>query len=323
MLWDDIKGHQEIKKTLINHIRAGRVGHAYLFVGAHGIGKRQTALAFAADILCGLERPESLQNQRLTCQQRILRNIHPDLRIWQTDKKSFSVSDIRAWQKDVWLPPTVAEKKIVVIDEAEKLTIQAQNALLKTLEEPPSDTVFILLTDSISEILSTVISRCRLIKFGRLTHNELRVVLGDLFPEKKDLKLLLHMCNGSPGQAVTLARKVDLLQITARIADIIELLSSEDIAGLLNETTNLVKEKVDIETLLYAIETIWSMALRQDKNINDIISSNNNYLIERPIWRLKDDCQHIINARKQLNKYQNKQLVMETLLLNILEVNNG
>ncbi|QOR34496.1 AAA family ATPase [Clostridium sp. 'deep sea'] len=315
MLWDKIEGHQDVKNSLMHQIEAGRIGHAYLFVGTHGIGKKLVARAFASKVLC---KDDLKTIQPLSCEERVQKAIHPDLRIWQTEKKSFSVKEIRSWQKDLWLPPTLASYKVTIIDEAEKLTLQAQNALLKLLEEPPSNIVFILTCCDTSNILTTIQSRCRKVRFNNLKANSFEKILCSEITDDKLLKFLFYLTKGSPGQALSLNEKLDIKQVRDQLNKICDLLNNNNIDKMFVVVADIIKKENEVEIILLMLETIWAMALRQDNRINDIID-NSAKIMKRPIWVLKQDCKHIINAQKQIQQYQNKQLVLETLLLYILE----
>jgi DNA polymerase III subunit delta' len=154
-----IAGHESIKEHLQNAIKAGKVSHAYIFHGEEGMGKKELACAFAKTLQC--ETGENMScNHCKSCIQADSGN-HPDM-IWVThEKASIGVDDIRLQvNSDIQVKPYSSPYKIYLIDDAEKLTEAAQNALLKTIEEPPEYAVILLLVSNISVILPTILSRC-------------------------------------------------------------------------------------------------------------------------------------------------------------------
>ena len=154
-----IIGHESIIEHLKNAIQAKKVSHAYLFQGEEGMGKKLIASVFAKTLQCEEGGIEPC-NHCKSCMQMDSGN-HPDI-IWVThEKASIGVDDIRLQVNgDIMVKPYNSLYKIYIIDEAEKLTEQAQNALLKTIEEPPEYAVIILLANNINSILATILSRC-------------------------------------------------------------------------------------------------------------------------------------------------------------------
>ncbi|GEM_PF-4115635 len=311
MLWKTVIGHKQAIAALQGQVQAGRIGHAYLFVGLSGIGKKRVALAFASAIFELDGRPDT---DRL-----IVNNLHPDVRRWETNKKTLGVKEIREWQQMVFLPPTTATKKIILIDDAQKMTTQAQNALLKTLEEPPLDTVFILICSNISKMLSTVVSRCRVLRFNPLTLEQLKQAMQQLAIESSFYELLVLVANGSIGQALDLAEIFDEFDVQQLLGEIFEVLDSGDSYQALLIAERLVKLDTELDMVLYLLENIWSSALRSDEHLRHIKNVNVGGLLLRSQKRLLQDCQSLMQARKQFAQYQNKQLVLENLLLGLME----
>lgn len=144
--FNDILGHEQIKEHFRNAVQTGKVSHAYILSGEAGMGRKSLANAFALSLLCekGMEEPCM---QCHACKQ-VLSGNHPDL-IYVTHEKpaSIGVDDIREQINDtIQVRPYSSYYKIYIVDEAEKMTVQAQNALLKTIEEPPAYAVILLLT---------------------------------------------------------------------------------------------------------------------------------------------------------------------------------
>ncbi len=162
----DIRGHGAAISFLKRSAANGRLANAYIFCGPAGIGKKLTALNFAKTINC-LEPDEALGCDRCPSCKKIDSLNHPDVRLVAPDKKGASVKidDIRIIIKDIGLKPYEAKTKVYIIDEADSLTEEAANALLKTLEEPSLDSTLVLITENPGRLPPTIRSRCQSVKF--------------------------------------------------------------------------------------------------------------------------------------------------------------
>ena len=169
MSFDDIKGQERAVSFLKNSIALQRIANAYIFCGSEGIGKRLAALNFAKAINCPRPIGESGCDSCPSCAKIASLN-HPDVFLASPEKTggSVKIDDIRAIIEDVGLKPYEAKKKVYIIDEANSLTEEAANALLKTLEEPSADATLILITESPAGLLPTIRSRCQVVKFFAL-----------------------------------------------------------------------------------------------------------------------------------------------------------
>ncbi|MCX8065856.1 MAG: DNA polymerase III subunit delta' [Candidatus Hydrogenedentes bacterium] len=164
-------------KILSNSIKRNRITHAYLFWGPEGVGKKLTAKAFAKSVLCS-NREEMGCNNCSNC-SRIEKECHPDLIIIKPTGKTrlISVENIEEINALAQFRPYEGNRRFVVFEEAERIGIPAQNHFLKTLEEPPSNTTFILITPNPGLILQTVRSRCQPVRFNRLHPNTIKSLL--------------------------------------------------------------------------------------------------------------------------------------------------
>lgn len=155
----DVVGHKHIISHLKSAIRLNRPSHAYIFHGEDGSGKRLVADIFAAGLLCTGEGEDKPCGKCRSCLQYENRN-HPDVIRVTHEKTVISVDDIRSQLvNEIQIKPYSSDYKIFIVDEAEKMNEQAQNALLKTLEEPPEYGVIILLSNNVSMFLDTILSR--------------------------------------------------------------------------------------------------------------------------------------------------------------------
>ena len=154
-----IIGHEAIMKHLQNAIRAKKISHAYIFHGEEGMGKKTLALRFAKTLQC-TERGVVPCNNCKSCRQTDSGN-QPDILWTSHEKASIGVDDIRTQvNADIQVKPYQSPYKIYIIDDADKMTENAQNALLKTIEEPPDYAIILLLARSRQNLLATILSRC-------------------------------------------------------------------------------------------------------------------------------------------------------------------
>ena len=157
----DIVGQEQIKEHLQNAIRLNKVSHAYIISGERSSGKEFLAKTFSMALQCENRQDTEPCQECHSCKQALSKN-HPDI-IFLTHEKpnTISVDDIRTQiNGDVAIKPYSGPKKIYIISDGEKMTVQAQNALLKTLEEPPEYAVILILTTNVGALLPTILSRC-------------------------------------------------------------------------------------------------------------------------------------------------------------------
>lgn len=170
--FETVVGQQALTATLKNAIATGRLAHAYLFCGSRGVGKTSCARIFAKTINCTNRTPDGEAcNECDSCRQF---NENRSLNIIELDAASNNgVDDIKALMEQVFVPPTHGRYRVFIIDEVHMLSSQAFNAFLKTLEEPPAHAIFILATTEKHKIIPTILSRCQIYDFNRITINDM------------------------------------------------------------------------------------------------------------------------------------------------------
>jgi DNA polymerase-3 subunit delta' len=173
-IWELVVGHDEAVELLEEAVASERVTHAWLFVGPPGIGKLHTARVFAAALNC----PAGGDGTCDSC-RRILRGVHPDVHLIVPEGDNLLVEDVRAVREEASRTHFEAPTAVFILDEADRLTEAAANALLKVLEEPPPDVVFILVARSAEALVDTVPSRASTLPFVSLSLGELTAALGD------------------------------------------------------------------------------------------------------------------------------------------------
>ncbi|MBR5789812.1 MAG: DNA polymerase III subunit gamma/tau, partial [Lachnospiraceae bacterium] len=176
--FDEVKGQDHIVKSLKNQVKANRIGHAYLFCGTRGTGKTSIAKIFARAVNCEHPVDGNPCMECATCKS-ILEG--SSMNVIEIDAASNNgVDNVRDIIEQVEYPPTEGRYKVFIIDEVHMLSTAAFNALLKTLEEPPSYVIFILATTEVHKIPITVLSRCQQYDFHRITIDDMKARMREL-----------------------------------------------------------------------------------------------------------------------------------------------
>ena len=192
------------KEKLLSEIASGKLSHAYLIEGGEGCGKTYFARFAAAAVLCTGEKPPC--GKCPSC-VKALAGSHPDLFYFSPDKKaSMGVETVRDIKKSLFFMPNDGDRKVYIIDDAQKMTVQAQNALLKFIEEPPASVLFFIVADKKESLLPTVVSRTRIISLAPSDNADIRRFL--MSESKKSggeqIDEAINMAEGSPGKALKL-----------------------------------------------------------------------------------------------------------------------
>ncbi len=325
--FQDIIGHQDLIGHLKNAIKSGKVSHAYLLQGEVGSGKRMLADAFAMTLQCESGGAEPCGKCR-SCIQAAHHN-HPDI-IYVTHEKpgSIGVDEIRAQLvNDVQIMPYQGKYKIYIVAEAEKMTPATQNAILKTLEEPPSYAVILLLTRNAASLLETIRSRCILLDFRPVPDELVRHYLMEHM-EIPDYQadICVAFAQGNIGKAAKLASSENFNAIKKAALQLAAGAREMDMNEIINAVKSVLAYRIDIRDYL-DILAVWYRdvlyfkatrdaggvifkdqlnAIRQSANVSSYEGLNQ---IEDAIQMAKD----------RLDANVNFELTMELLFLTIKE----
>lgn len=202
MSFKDIKGQDSAIRFLNGALENNRVSHAYIFLGPSGVGKKLTALNFAKALNCKSEtRP---CDNCISCKK--INNLnHPDIFLLKQDEKSSSIKidKVRELIWSIGLKPYEGKKKVYIIDGADFMTQESSNALLKTLEEPPSESVLILIAEDLGTLFRTIVSRSQIVRFFPLRTEAIEEILVKVYKiDSVKAHILSHLACGSLGNAL-------------------------------------------------------------------------------------------------------------------------
>ena len=327
LVFQDILGHEMIKEHFQKAIEAQKVSHAYILSGEAGMGRKSLANAFALTLLC--EKGKSQPCMECHACKQVLSGNHPDLVYVHHEKPaSIGVDDIREQINDtILVRPYSSYYKIYIVDEAEKMTVQAQNALLKTIEEPPSYAVILLLTTNPDAFLPTILSRCVQLKLKPLKDVVVKeYLIQSLGVEESQAEIYAAFARGNLGKAIHLAESEDFKRMYDEILHMLKHLKEADISELLDYIHKLREENLDIYSCLDFMQMWYRDVLmyKTTKDINLLIFKDEFSTIKSMSTvsgyeGLERILEAIDKARIRLDANVNTELVMELMLLTMKE----
>lgn len=251
-------GHNKNKEKLTKIVHSGSIGHAYLFIGKESIGKKIVAIEFAKNILC--DSPKEGKNCG-RCTSCLAFENSSDFKMISPVKDVIKVDTIREICNELFLMPTISSRKVFIIDDAHTMNEQAQNALLKVLEEPPVYATIILITSNKEKLLNTIKSRVIEIPFDSLTKEEIKTILEK--QGKEVSKEALEFSNGAVKKTIEYIEDE-----TFKIAkDLSESLLERDFLKINRKFEDIKADKnlkVNIPSILEKVMYIYYSKLKQD-----------------------------------------------------------
>ena len=325
--FDDIMGHEQIITHLENAMKLGKVSHAYILSGEKGCGKKLLADVFAEALQCEKGAIELCRSCH-SCKQAESGN-HPDI-IHVTHEKpnSISVDDIREQVvNDVPIKPYSGKYKVYIVPDAEKMTVQAQNALLKTIEEPPAYTVILLLANNASALLPTILSRCVMLSLKPVPDDKVKKYLMEhvQIPDY-EADVCVAFAQGNIGKAVQLATSENFNEIKNSALHLLKNVSRMEINDIIATVKSVSEFKMDIQDYLDFL-AVWYrdiLYFKATRDINGLIFKDQVNVISDQIKKSSyEGIENIIKglqkAKTRLNANVNFDLTMELLFLLIKE----
>ena len=243
-LFENITGHENIKNILGNNINTKNILHSYLFIGEEGIGKKMLAKEFAKAILCTSENSKPCEICKSCVEFNSNNNVNFNL--INEESTAIKIDQIRNMQVKIAEKPINSDYKVYLINDVELMTVEAQNCLLKTLEEPPAYAVIILITSNEAALLLTIKSRCLKIPFEKISNEELKKYLLEK-GEQNISEELLQLYDGSIGKALNLKEKKEEYE---GVIDLVKGIGSSDYIDYQKKEEILLKNKENIQELL-------------------------------------------------------------------------
>ena len=297
--FEDVVGQEHITRTLRNQIEHNNIGHAYLFSGTRGTGKTSTAKIFARAVNCLNGIDQEPCNECEVCKDILSDNIMDVVEIDAASNNS--VDDIRELRESVKYSPTKSKYKVYIIDEVHMLSQGAFNALLKTLEEPPSYVIFILATTEPHKIPDTILSRCQRFDFKRVTVRDITsrmkkiCIEENIEVEEKALNLIARNSQGALRDALSILDQcISFGNEKIEYKDVVELLGTVNIEQLFDLAQYIIEQNTKESLKVLNEFIIWGKDIRN--LINDLIDHFRNLMI----CKVSNDLDEIISLPEEI-----------------------
>lgn len=323
----DIIGQEQLKEHLQNAISMNKVSHAYIINGERSSGKEFIARIFAMTLQCEKGGTEPC-GECHSCKQ-ALSNNQPDIIYISHEKpNTIGVEDIRGQiNNDIGIKPYSSPRKIYIMNEGEKMTVQAQNALLKTLEEPPEYAVILILTTNVDELLPTIISRCVVLNMKPVSDAQVKKYLMEELgvPDYK-ANICVAFARGNIGKAKLLASSEEFEKVKDEAITLVKYINDLEINEIVKAIKKINEYKFDVNDYL-DILSVWYrdvLLYKATKDINSLIFKDELQQIRKVADRSTyEGIEIIVNAlqqaKRRLEANVNFDLTMELLLLTIKE----
>ncbi len=324
---DRIIGHKDILTYMKNAVNMKQISHAYILAGERGAGKKLLAKHFAMTLQC--ERGEDEPCMVCASCKKIIGWNHPDvIRVQHEKPNSIGVEDIRTQlNQDIDIKPYTGPYKVYIMDEADKMTVQAQNALLKTLEEPPAYGVILLLAENVDSLLPTIQSRCVTLKLKNIKDSLIRKYLMETM-EIPDYQadIAVAFAQGNMGRAIMLASSEHFNEIRDEVLQLLKYINDMEDYEVISAIKNISRYKLEINDYLDLI-MVWYrdvLMYKATKDVNGVLFSDQlNYIRTQANNSSYEGIQNILEAlekaKTRLNANVNFDLTMELLLFAIKE----
>ena len=323
----DIIGQEQLKEHLQNAISMNKVSHAYIINGERSSGKEFVAKIFAMTLQCEKQGTEPC-GECHSCKQAMSQN-HPDIIFVSHEKpNTIGVEDIRNQiNNDIMIKPYSGPRKIYIMNEGEKMTVQAQNALLKTLEEPPEYAVILILTANVDAFLPTILSRCVVLNMKPVADELVKkYLMSELHVPDYKANICVAFARGNIGKAKLLASSEEFEKVKEEAITLVKYINDMETNEIVKAIKKISEYKLDVNDYL-DILSVWYrdvLLYKATRDINSLIFRDELQQITRVADRSTyEGIENIVNAleqaKRRLQANVNFDLTMELLLLTIQE----
>ena len=325
--FEEIVGHEQIVTHLKSAMKLGKVSHAYILSGEKGCGKKLLADVFAETLQCEKGGTEPCGSCHSCVQARS--GNHPDIiHLMHEKPNSISVDDVRQQiVNDVLVKPYSGKYKIYIVPDAEKMTAAAQNALLKTIEEPPAYAVILLLANNASALLPTILSRCVMLSLKPVTDDKVKQYLMEhVQVPDYEADVCVAFAQGNIGKAVQLATSDSFNEIKNSALHLLKNVSKMEINDIIATVKSVSEFKIDIQDYLDFL-AVWYrdiLYFKATRDSNGLIFKDELNVITDQINKssyegIENILRGLQTAKTRLNANVNFDLTMELLFLLIKE----
>ena len=343
--FDEIVGQEKVVEIIKNQIKLNKLGHAYLFTGVRGTGKTSIAKIFAKAINCSNNNDG---NPCLKCKECLSISDGANVDIIEMDAASNNgVDDIRLIKEQTDFLPTNLKYKVYIIDEVHMLSGGAFNALLKTLEEPPSHVKFILATTEPQKLPATIISRCQRFEFMRISEEKIKGRLhkiaeeNEINIEDEALALVASLANGSMRDGISILESVsnlegkinkDAVRETVglpnmeKMIDVLGAIIEGDISKTLKISNELMDEGKEPQSYITELLKLLESIYLKEESLIELYSKQEQELLKKymnidkfKVYKIIKEVLNIINVMKNM---ENKKVMLIAALMNMAQMNN-
>ena len=323
----DIIGQEQLKEHLQNAISMNKVSHAYIINGERSSGKEFVAKIFAMTLQCEKQGTEPC-GECNSCKQAMSQNHPYIIFVSHAKPNTIGVEDIRNQiNNDIVIKPYSGPRKIYIMNEGEKMTVQAQNALLKTLEEPPGYAVILILTANVDAFLPTILSRCVVLNMKPVADELVKkYLMSELHVPDYKANICVAFARGNIGKAKLLASSEEFEKVKEEAITLVKYINDMETNEIVKAIKKISEYKLDVTDYL-DILSVWYrdvLLYKATRDINSLIFRDELQQITRVADRSTyEGIENIVNAleqaKRRLQANVNFDLTMELLLLTIQE----
>jgi len=322
----EIIGHEKPIKILKNRIKFEKIGHSYLFTGKEGVGKKLAAIAFSKAMNCtNLSKEQDSCNQCSAC-LKIEKGTSADFDIISPVDSVIKIDKIRKLKNNIYFQPLENKKKVYLINDVDRMTVEASNSLLKILEEPPEFAVLILITAFPDAILPTILSRCCRLSFKPLSVKHQReILLQNRSLGKSQLENILKLSYGSPGKALDLAGNQQKMTLKSQYIASMAKMKPEELVDCIFNPEKVFPDiannfPVFVEMMILWFRDILFLKINMNENqliFQDQISAAQKYAQYYTENKLITILEYLANIPKELERHINQNTLLENLFIRL------